>query len=488
MSDEVQKPIRTRIAPSPTGYPHIGTIYQAMFDYVFVHQNNGQFVVRIEDTDRARFVEGAEEVVFQSLDWFGLVEDESPRKGGPYQPYRQSERLETYKKYVDQLLEQKDAYRCFCTKERLEQMRQEQEAKHQAPMYDKHCRNLSQEEIEKNLNEQKSFVVRMKVPEDRESIEFEDLILGKIVFKLNQIDDQVILKSDGFPTYHLAVVVDDYLMKISHIFRGQEWVPSTPKHILLYQYLKWTDSIPTYVHLPVILNTDGGGKLSKRHGHASVDYYKSEGYLPEAILNYLSNIIWNHPEGKEIYSLEEFQQNFKLEDLKKASQGPRFDLHKLDWVNGEWLRSLTVDDLAKRLKEYLVDHPSLKRLEELTPLVKERMKKLSDFIPLTSWMFEEIEYDQEFFAKTKVSDPAAVLQQVLEKLESFEKPWIKEIFEQTFQDLAKELGLNNTQMFQLIRVAVSGGLITPPLFESLEIMGEDKVIERVTTAIKFLQK
>ena len=295
--------VRTRIAPSPTGFPHIGTIYQVLFDYALAKKNNGQFVLRLEDTDRNRFVEGTEEVIYNALEWFGLNPDESPLKSGPYAPYRQSERLDTYKKHAEELIAKGHAYYCFCTPEEIEVGRKEMQQKTGTPMYNKRCRNLSEEEVKKKLDEKMPHVIRMKVPSDRK-IAFNDLILGTIEFDSNVVDDQVILKTDGFPTYHLGVVVDDHLMKITHIIRGREWIPSTPKHILLYEFFGW--EVPVHAHLPLILNSDGKGKLSKRHGHASVEYYRSLGYLPEVVLNYLSNVVWYHPENKEIYPLQEF--------------------------------------------------------------------------------------------------------------------------------------------------------------------------------------
>ncbi len=476
--------VRTRIAPSPTGFAHIGTIYQVLFDYVFAKKHQGQFIVRIEDTDRARFVEGAEEVIYKSLDWFGLEPDESPIKGGPYEPYRASDRLEIYKKYAQELVEKGNAYYCFCTPERLTAMREEQQKMGKAPRYDKHCLSLTAEEVKADLDSGTAKVIRLNVPPGQK-IKFHDEIAGEIEFDSKEIDDQVLIKSDGFPTYHLAVVVDDYLMKISHIFRGTEWIPSTPKHILLYQFLGWEAEIPKFIHLPLILNADSPGKLSKRNEAASVDFYKNEGYLPEAILNYLSNIVWNHPEGKEIYSLEEFMKLFEIKGLQ--SKGAKFDLKKLDWINGEYIRAMEDGELVKRLHEFLVDHPSKHRLDELVPLVKERIKKLSDFIPLTAWIFEEIEYDKEQFERLKIEDLRIVMEKILEKMEQMEKPWTKETFEQTFQDLTKRLNLNNTQMFQLIRVAISGQLVTPPIFGSIQILGEEKTVERMKSAITFLQ-
>jgi glutamyl-tRNA synthetase len=289
--------VRTRIAPSPTGFPHIGTIYQVLIDFAYAHKHHGKFILRLEDTDRARFVEGAEDVIYQSLTWFGLEPDESPKIGGPFAPYRQSERLPIYKKYAEELIAKGHAYYCFCTRERLEQMRENQEAAHKPPMYDKTCLKLSAKEVTEKLDSGIPHVVRLKVPE-HETIAFDDIISGHIVFDSDVIDHQVLMKSDGFPTYHFGVVVDDHLMEITHIFRGKEWIPSTPKHVLIYKFFGW--DMPIHGHLPLILNEDGKGKLSKRHGHASVDYYRKLGYLPEAVLNYLSNIVWNHPEGKDL--------------------------------------------------------------------------------------------------------------------------------------------------------------------------------------------
>ncbi len=489
--------VRTRIAPSPTGYPHIGTIYQAMFDFVFARKYQGKFILRVEDTDQVRMVEGAEKVVMDSLEWFGLSPDESPEKKGEVGPYRQSERLDIYQRYIQQLINQGDAYYCFCTKERLDEMRKEQEINHQPPMYDKHCRFLPKEEIDQNLKDNKPKVVRMKIPEN-EKITISDWILGGVEFDSNVLDDIVLLKSDGFPTYHLAVVVDDHLMKITHVFRGQEWLPSAPKHLLLYRFFGWEDNMPQYTHLPVILNTEGGGKLSKRHGHASVDFYKQQGYLPEAILNYLANIVWNHPDGVEIFEVSELGKAFNIPELgdppgKKQvdiySQGPKFDLKKLDWVNGEWIRKLPDEDLENRLIGYLTEisggslsstkYENKEALSKLIPLVKERIKKLSDFVLLTDFIFDTPDYEKEDFNKLKVENLKLKVNKVLEKLEGLEHPWKAEEFEVTFRKLAEELDISAAQMFQLLRLVVSGQLVTPPLFECIEIIGEEETLSRV---------
>lgn len=490
--------VRTRIAPSPTGYPHIGTIYQAMFDFVFAQKYQGKFIVRIEDTDRARFVENAEDVLFSAFEWFGLNSDEDPRKGGEYSPYRQSERLEIYQKYAKELIDKGHAYYCFCTKERLESLRDSQQKNKQAPMYDKKCLSLSKEEIDKNLSEKLPYVIRLNVPKD-ETITVEDAIAGTVVFESKQVDDQVLIKSDGFPTYHLAVVVDDYLMKITHIFRGTEWLPSTPKHILLYRFLGWESDMPKFAHLPLLLDAQGGGKLSKRKGNASVDFYKQEGFLPEAILNFMANIVWNHPDGVEIFSLKEFEKAFELEPFKVAvkPQGARFDIKKLEWMNGEYIRQMSDEDLAKRIEEFLVEiewkralEPEIQeKISKLTPLVKERMKKLGDFVLLTDFLFENPEYEKEIFQKViknKEANLKNIAQEVSLTLEKLPKPWNTKDFEDAFRVLGEKLGLSASEMFQFIRVVISGQTVTPPLFESIEILGEEETLKRAKQVVSLL--
>lgn len=488
--------VRVRIAPSPTGYPHIGTIYQAMFDYCFAKKYNGKFIVRIEDTDRGRFVEGAEQVIFDSFKWFGLEPDEDPVRGGAFGPYRQSERLDIYQKYAQQLIEGGHAYYCFCTKERLEQLRGEQQKNRQAPKYDKKCLGLGKDEIERNLEEKTAFVIRLDVPRS-EKIIVHDAIAGEVVFDSKEIDDQVLIKSDGFPTYHLAVVVDDYLMKITHVFRGTEWLPSTPKHVLLYRFLGWEESMPKFAHLPLLLDPENSGKLSKRKGNASVDFYKQEGFLPEAILNFMANIVWNHPEGTEIFSLKEFEKAFVLEPFKVNVKpvGAKFDIKKLEWINGEYIRKSENSNLKTQIKEYLrnisggmLDHPTDEELDKLIPLIKERIKKLSDFIPLTDFLFEKVEYEIEVFKKLKIEKLNESMEAVLRKMNSLQKPWKAEDFESVFRTLAVELSISVSQMFQLIRIAVSGQTITPPLFESMQIMGEEEVIKRIESARDFVKE
>ena len=307
-----QPSIRTRIAPSPTGLPHVGTAYQSLFDYVWAKKNGGQFVLRLEDTDRTRLVEGAAENIYEMLRWVGLPFDEGPDIGGSFAPYVQSERLESYHKQAEELVANGHAYYCFCTTERLAEMRLGQQKNHQPPKYDRHCLSLTADEVTKKLKDGVPHVIRMKVPEGQTS--FVDRIRGEIVFNNHEVDDQVLLKSDGFPTYHLAVVVDDHSMGITDVIRGEEWISSTPKHILLYQFFDWP--LPTFTHLPLLLNADKS-KLSKRKNDVSILSYKEQGVLPEALINFLAQLAWTHPEGKDIYSLDEMMELFTWERVQK---------------------------------------------------------------------------------------------------------------------------------------------------------------------------
>ncbi len=468
--------VRTRFAPSPTGDDiHIGNLSTVLKTWAFAKKNNGQFVLRIEDTDQERLVEGSEQKIEDALKRFSLNYDEGPDVGGEFGPYRQSERLDIYKKYAEELITKGVAYYCFCSKERIEELRKQEEQKE---VKTKHLHFCNQNNIEERLSKKESYVIRLKVPEHQD-ITFDDIVRGKITINTDQIDDQILLKSDGFPTYHLAVVIDDYLMKINYITRADEWISSTPKHILLYQAFGW--ELPVFCHLPLLRNTDKS-KLSKRKNAVWASWYLEQGYLKEAILNYLALMGWTHPEQKEIFSMEEFIEKFDLKDVNPL--GPIFDIQKLEWMNGEYIRALSDQELTKRLEEYLIDHPSKDHIAKLVPLVKERIKKLSDFIPLTNFISQSPEYDLNDFNKVKVDDKKEILEKISLTLENIEKPWKKENFENTFQNLAKDLNMGNREMFQLIRLAVSGQLVTPPLFECIKIIGEDEVLNRVKEITK----
>jgi glutamyl-tRNA synthetase len=510
----MQGMVRTRIAPSPTGQPHIGTIYQAMFDYVFARKYDGKFIVRIEDTDRVRFVEGAEEAALDALDWFGLFPDESVRKPQEGVLYRQSERKDAgiYEEYIKILLNkplpmlgeekfdennQKNycAYYCFCTKERLDELRNQQQKEKKTPRYDKHCLSLSRSEsLEKIKNI--SYVIRLNVPSNT-PIKFDDWLSGEIEVTSNDVDDQVLIKADGFPTYHFAVVVDDELMKISHVFRGKEWLPSTPKHIILYYYFGWVR--PIFVHVPLILNMDGKGKLSKRHGHSSVAYYKEEGFLSDAIINYLINIVWNHPDGKEFFTIEEFGKLLQLNQIGGAvkvyandnhgikeiisiggqekfitSQGPRFDLSKLTWMNQQYIQNKTDEELKKLIIDFYPKAKELseKTLNDLMPLVKSRMEKLKDFEQLTDFFFTP----PESLVDEKEKDLAKALSESLSVISSWNHDMIFEAMKKILQDK----GIRMPALYKVL-TGKERGL---PLPQVLEILGKEKTQAILANASK----
>ncbi|MFC1626750.1 glutamate--tRNA ligase [Patescibacteria group bacterium] len=338
------KTTRTRIAPSPTGEDfHIGNAYTALINYIVSRKDKGQFVIRIEDTDQSRKVEGSEERIFQSLAWLGLTPDEGPHVDGPHKPYRQSERLSIYTEYAKKLIQNKHAYYCFCSPETLSEMRKEQQKQKKPPKYDGRCKKLTEENIKKRFDNNERYVVRLSVPKDGTTI-FTDIIRGEISFENKLIDDQVLLKSDGYPTYHMGVVVDDHLMGISHIIRGEEWISSTPKHILLYTYFGW--DIPQFAHMPLLRNPDKS-KLSKRRNPVWVSWYKEEGFFPEAVLNYLGTLAWSHPDEKEIFSVEEMSKVFSLSDVQTTA--PVFDVNKLRWMNGEYIREMKSEKLKMKI-------------------------------------------------------------------------------------------------------------------------------------------
>lgn len=422
--------VRVRYAPSPTGNPHVGNIRTALFTYLFARRHKGKFLVRIEDTDKKREVEESYTTITDSLKWLGLTFDE--------QPVRQSNRLTFYKEHAQQLLQSNRAY-------------------HQ------------------------EGAIYFKISNEGKT-SWTDLIGNKLIsFKNDAQKDFVILKSDGFPTYHLASVVDDHLFEITHVTRGEDWISSTPKHIMLYEAFGWKQ--PEFAHFPNILATDRS-KLSKRHGAIGVLDFKKDGILPQALVNYLALLGWTPPSGKEILSLSEMIEEFDLKDINIAPA--IFDITKLEWTNGEYIRKLSDRELEEKLDEYLVDHPARGKLTPLIPLVKERIKKLSDFIPLTYFFFEQPDYDIEVFKKLKIDNLKEALGQVLEKLQKMEKPWKTEGFEQTFRKMAQKLGLSASQMFQLIRVVISGQLVTPPLFESIQILGEEETIKRAARVLQIL--
>ncbi len=473
--------VRTRIAPSPTGYPHIGTIFQALINFIYARQHHGQFIVRIEDTDRSRFVPDAEEKLFQALEWFGLTPDESPRHGGPYGPYRQSERLPIYHQYLNQLLDAGHAYYCFCSKERLASVRQEMQKQGKPPMYDQHCRQLDPQEAHARAQKE-SHVVRLKVPANQKII-VHDVIRGQIEFDSQTVDDQVLLKSDGYPTYHLAVVIDDHLMKITHVVRGEEWLSSAPKHVLLYSYFGW--GMPQFIHTPTLRNPDKS-KLSKRHGHASVSWYLENGYLQEAIINFLLTRVWNHPSGQEIFNLKEAISAFDFSSMH--IQGPIVDLDKLNWYNGVYIRQLTPQQLLAKLQTggFIPSDCPLPLAQKILPLIQERLVKLSEFENLTAFFYRDIAYDPQLLLKKKASRQLVTqqLEETITQLTQLDhQNWIHEKIEKKIRTLSQTNNWKPSQYFMMLRIASTGRQATPPLFETMAVLGRNQTLSRLQSAL-----
>lgn len=475
----MQDMVRTRLAPSPTGFDlHIGNAYTALINYIFAKQNKGKFIVRVEDTDQLRKVEGSEERILDTLNWLGLIADESPRIGGPYGPYRQSERKKLYKKYTEELIVKGAAYYCFCSAERLAELRKNLQKEGKPPMYDGLCKQISLKEAYTRINKGEKFVVRLNVPEKGETC-FDDLVRGKVCFKNSLIDDQILLKSDGFPTYHLAVVVDDYLMKISHVIRAEEWLSSTPKHVILYNAFGWR--LPYFAHLPILRNPDRS-KLSKRKNPVWVSWYKEQGFLKEAIINYLMTLGWSHPEEKTIFSLEEAIEKFSFKRINKTA--PVFDLVKLTWMNGEYIRMLSDADLEEEIYSFLDKKYDRSILLRIIPLIKERIKKLSEAVNLIDFFFEEVNLEKKLFVLGKHSEKE-IREALKGILQSFKKidNWKSEYLHEEGKKLLDKFAWKPVDFFQLVRIAVSGKTVTPPLFESLEILGKEKVVRRLKKAI-----
>lgn len=469
--------VRTRIAPSPTGKDvHVGTVAIGLMNWAWARKNDGKFIIRIEDTDRTRLVPGGEENMLQSLTQMGLIADESPLVGGPYAPYRQSERLNIYKKHAEELVTKGIAYYCTCSKERLDEIRSKQQALKQIPRYDKHCLS-HQDEVKKDIEKGASYVIRLNVARDKQ-VSFHDVVRGDITFSTNDIDDQVLLKSDGFPTYHLGVVVDDHLMQISHVIRGEEWLPSTPKHILLYEGFGWEP--PMYAHISLLRNPDRS-KLSKRKNPVWASDYLAEGFLSEALLNYLALMGWSHPEGKDVFSMEEYVNVFDLKDIQKTA--PIFDRAKLEWMNGEYLRKCSIsnfqDSIEKYVKAYnkeayalILEHREL--FGKSAPLIQERIKKLSEYWDLVRFFFiRPTVYDID------LNQYKEQLHATCTALEANSK-WNATSIGETMQSVCEKLGMKRSEYFMMIRIAVTGHKVSPPLNESMELLGKEECITRLS--------
>lgn len=512
------KKIRVRFAPSPTGYMHVGGLRSALYNYLFARKNKGDFILKIEDTDRKRFVEGAVESLIGSLDWMGLQRDEGVFQGaeikndsefvvssinypgvlevGKFGPYIQSEKLEVYKNYVEQLMEKKLAYYCFCNSERLEKMREEQTAQKKPPMYDRHClAKLSAEEIAEKLKNNEPYVVRLKVPKDR-VIEFIDVVRGKISINTNTIDDQILMKSDGFPTYHLANIVDDHEMQISHVIRGEEWLPSTPKHILLYEAFGWT--APEFAHLPLLLSMDKK-KLSKRMGDVAVEDYIKNGYLREAIINFVALLGWNPGEGEtqEIFSLEDLVEKFDINKVHKA--GAVFDLKKLDWLNAQYIKKLSVDELYEKSLPFLQqkdfynnagdDKKTEIYLKKVLTVEQERLVKLSEVGEDSKFFFLESDkivlgVDDMRWKENSDEDTKYNLEKSKNVLENIEdKDWTLENIEKLLLEVA---GDKRGDLLFPLRATLTGEKKSPSPFQVAWVLGKEESLRRINQGLSLL--
>lgn len=487
------QPVRVRFAPSPTGYLHVGGARTALYDWLLAKATGGTFILRIEDTDRNRFVPDSLQDIMESLRWLGLQWDEGPEVGGAAGPYFQSEKLAVYQRHAERLVAEGQAYYCFCTPERLAEMRARQEAAKMPSGYDRHCRNLSTEEVKSALKRNDKHVIRFKMPLEG-STTFTDAIRGEITVENRTLDDVVLIKSDGFPTYHLAAMVDDHDMGITHVLRGDEWLASAPRHVLICRALGWEP--PILAHLPVFLNPAGSGKMSKRFGSVSVKEYRAKGYLPEALCNFILLLGWHPADERELFTLSEAAEAFSLDRVSKAPVA--FNTEKLDWFNGIYIRALAPADLARRCLPFLqavglLPEPCppdrLAYLTEIVPLVQERLRTLAEAPDLLGYFLRrEIEPPSAELLlgkKGRSEQVRAILTraaEVLASVPSFTPPDL----EPAIRNLASEMGLHDGEVFMPIRAAISGRTATPGLFDTLAALGRERSVERLGKAAAVL--
>ena len=483
-----QKFPRVRFAPSPTGYLHIGGLRTALYNYLFAKNQNGKLILRIEDTDRKRFVEGALENLIDTLNWSGINFDEGPGMGEEFGSYHQSKRLDIYKNLAWKLVSEDKAYYCFCTPKRLEKLKEEQQ-KQKLPQakYDKHCLHHSKTEIEEKLNSKTAFVIRLNIHPGQKII-FNDVIRKTVEFETNNIDDQVLIKSDGYPTYHLANVVDDHLMEITHVIRGEEWLSSTPKHLILYDYFGW--DIPVFAHLPLLLNPDKS-KLSKRQGDVAVEDYREKGYLKEALINFVALLGWNYGDDQEVYEMDELIQKFSLERVHKA--GAVFNLEKLNWLNFEHLRKKTDNDVLGMLKveisksEFSINNYSDDYLLKVIQAMKERVSFVKEYLTKSPYFFKAPDsYEEQNLKKRWKEDSAELLFKLKESFEKLTNP-SKEDFENALDEVATKLNVGKGKLVHPLRIAVSGIGEGPGVYDIVSIIGEEETLSRIETALNKLK-
>jgi glutamyl-tRNA synthetase len=472
--------VRVRFAPSPTGSLHIGSVRTTLYNYFFARQHKGTLILRVEDTDQDRLVAGAIDSIYDGLRWMGMAWDEGPREGGPHAPYVQSERLPMYQKAARELVDKGAAYFCFCSKERLASVRAQQAARKEITRYDRFCRNIPPAEAASRATSE-PHVIRLKVP-DSGAIGVDDLVYGRIDWPIETIEDQVLLKSDGFPTYHLAVVVDDHVMAITHIFRGEDWLPSTPKHLLIYRAFGW--DVPPIAHFPNVLGPDNK-KLAKRHGATKVEQFRADGYLPEAMVNYLALIGWSPGTEEEIFTLDELVERWRIDQVQKA--GGKWDRNRLDWFNGMWIRKLSLAQLMTRLDPFVPAEWDRGLLGKALPLIHERMRTLVEARDQLAFFFtDDLTYDPALLVQE--NDRARSIRSLtrtaiaLRALASFDAASIKAAIE----GVAAELEWKVKPVTLVIRAAVTGRKIGPPLYESLELLGKERSLARLARAEELL--
>jgi len=465
--------VRVRFAPSPTGYLHVGGLRTALYNWLYARKHGGTFILRIEDTDQSRKVAGAVDNLLATLKWCGLDIDEGPGIGGDRGPYAQSERLDIYHGHIARLLAEGHAYRCFCTRERLDEVRERQRKMGVAPRYDRHCRNLSPEEAGKRAV-QESHVVRLAVPEAGRII-LEDVVRKKVAFEWQTVDDQVLLKGDGFPTYHLANVVDDHLMGITHVIRGEEWLPSMPKHLLLYQYLGWTP--PVFAHLPLLLNKDRS-KLSKRQGHVAAEDYRAQGYLPQALVNFVALLGWHDQSNREVFALEELVQAFELARVQKG--GAIFDTDKLKWINGRHIRNLSFEAFKEAVMPYL--DPDWAVTDAMAASIHTKINLLTDARDQLGFFFEDpVVYDEAAHAALAGEMAPGILSALLTRLDGagdFSGEW----FMDEVRALSSEFGIKGRDLWRPIRAAIAGRVTGPDMITIVEAFGLEKIRARLRAA------
>lgn len=472
-------PITTRIAPSPTGDPHVGTAYIGLYNYLLAHQHSGTFILRIEDTDRGRYREDSETRIFQAMQWLGLTPDESPTEGGPHGPYRQSERTALYQEHARQLIERGQAYPAFETPEELAALREA--AQKAGTVIAVPSRELSPQEAQARVEAGEAHTIRLKVPREGETV-VRDGFREPIHFQNREIDDKVLLKADGFPTYHLANVVDDHLMGVTHVLRAEEWITSTPIHVLLYAAFGWQE--PQWYHFPLLRNADKS-KISKRKNPTSLDWYREQGFLPEAMLNFLGTMGWTHPEGKEIFDLAEMLRVFRLEDVTLGS--PVFDLARLRWLNGKYLREvLSPEEVAERLHAYLVqqkvDLPRDAYFDAVVRMMIPRMDVFADFMEKTAYFWRE-DYPVNEKAALLIREGRELLPEVAARLKAL-PAFDPASTEAALRALAEEKGLKPGKVMQPLRAAIAGTGESPGMFEMLEALGKERVLARIERALR----